>query len=154
MNPKTHGLLKSALVVGLICACARPGRTGTGEIEGTVPRDPPGGAAVTAEDIQRTPSVPIEELLTSRFPGVSVTRAPDGGIAIRIRGATSFEGSNAPLFVIDGIAVEPGPNGSLTGIVPNDIETIEVLKDASATAMYGMRGANGVIVIKTKRAGR
>ncbi|MBA3341605.1 MAG: TonB-dependent receptor plug domain-containing protein [Gemmatimonadaceae bacterium] len=109
---------------------------------------------MTAEDIQRTPSVPIEELLTSRFPGVSVTRAPDGGIAIRIRGATSFEGSNAPLFVIDGIAVEPGPNGSLTGIVPNDIETIEVLKDASATAMYGMRGANGVIVIKTKRAGR
>jgi TonB-dependent SusC/RagA subfamily outer membrane receptor len=118
------------------------------------PGDTPGGTALTAEDIQRTPSVSIEELLTSRFPGVWVARNPDGGLVIRIRGATSIAGRNEPLFVIDGIYIEPGRNGSLKGIVPNDIESIEVLKDVSETAMYGVRGAHGVIVIKTKRSGQ
>lgn len=86
----------------------------------------------------------------SRFPGVSITRAPDGSLAVRIRGTTSLYGSNEPLYVIDGVPVRPGPGGSLSGINPYDIESIEVLKDATATAMYGVRGANGVIVIKTK----
>ncbi|MEX1185749.1 MAG: TonB-dependent receptor plug domain-containing protein [Gemmatimonadaceae bacterium] len=109
---------------------------------------------MTAEDIQRTPSVPLEEQLRSEFPGVWLTRTPDGRIAVRIRGATSMVGSNEPLFVIDGIPIEPGPNGALTGIVPNDIKSIEVLKDAASTAFYGLRGANGVVVIKTKRPGQ
>lgn len=87
----------------------------------------------------------------SRFPGVVVTRAPDGGLSVRIRGTTSIHGSNEPLYVIDGMAIRPGPGGSLEGINPYDIESIEVLKDAASTTMYGMRGANGVIVIKTKR---
>jgi len=86
-----------------------------------------------------------------RFPGVDVRRTADGGIAVRIRGATSIRGSNEPLYVVDGIPIQPGPNGSLTGINPHDIATIQVLKDPAETAMYGMRGANGVIVITTKR---
>ncbi|HEV7836867.1 MAG TPA: TonB-dependent receptor plug domain-containing protein, partial [Gemmatimonadaceae bacterium] len=88
--------------------------------------------------------------LASRVPGIIVDRTSDGGIAIRLRGATTILGSNAPLYIVDGIPIEAGPNGSLTGINPMDIASIEVLKDAAATSMYGVRGANGVIVIKTK----
>lgn len=107
---------------------------------------------MTAEDIHRNPSVPIEELLAARFPGVWITRTADGSIAVRIRGATSVLGSNEPLYVLDGMPIQAGPNGALTGISPNDIDSIEVLKDAAATTMYGVRGANGVIIIKTRRA--
>ena len=69
-----------------------------------------------------------------------------------IRGATSIYGNNEPLYVLDGIPIQPGPGGTLAGISPYDIESIQVLKDPADTALYGMRGANGVIVIKTKRA--
>jgi len=106
---------------------------------------------VTSEDIQRNPGEPIEQVLQSRFPGVEVTRTPDGGIAVRIRGVTSLNGNTEPLYVVDGIATEAQPGGVLTGINPYDIESIRVLKGAADTAMYGVRGANGVIVIKTKR---
>jgi TonB-dependent SusC/RagA subfamily outer membrane receptor len=85
-----------------------------------------------------------------RFPGVTVMRTSDGGIAVRIRGTTSFMSGNEPLYVLDGIPIQAGPGGSLTGINPHDIASIEVLKNPAETAMYGMRGANGVIVIKTK----
>ncbi len=86
----------------------------------------------------------------TRFPGVYVTRTSDGSIAVRIRGTTSIHGSNAPLYVIDDIPITPGPGGSLQGINPLDIESIEVLTDPASTTRYGIRGANGVIVIKTK----
>jgi TonB-dependent SusC/RagA subfamily outer membrane receptor len=91
-----------------------------------------------------------EELLAGRFPGVEVYRV-QGGIGVRIRGGTSVNGSNEPLYVVDGMTIEPGPGGALVGINPADIEKIEVLKDAGSTAQWGVRGANGVIVIKTKR---
>jgi len=106
---------------------------------------------VTSEDLDRQPGKPIEEALMGRFPGVEVTRTAGGGIAVRIRGTTSITGSNEPLYVVDGIPIQAGPNGTLTGINPYDIATIQVLKDPAETAIYGMRGANGVIVIKTKR---
>jgi len=106
---------------------------------------------VTSEDIDRQPGRPIEQVLADRFPGVTVTRAPDGGLAVRIRGATSINGSTEPLYVIDGVEIHPGPGGSLTGINPRDIATIEVVKDPAGEAMYGVRGANGIIIIKTKR---
>lgn len=118
------------------------------------PEPAPGESKVSGEDLERTPGQPIEEVLMSRFPGVVVTRAPDGGIAVRIRGITSFRGGTEPLYVIDGVPIRPGPGGSLVGINPYDIETIEVLKDAAATAMWGVRGANGVIVITTKGPGQ
>ena len=118
----------------------------------TTPSTPsPPSSTVTAEDIQRTPSMSIEQLLMSRFPGVEITRTADGAISVRIRGGTSILASSEPLYVLDGVPIQPGPNGVLSGINPYDIESIDVLKDAARTAMYGGRGANGVIVIKTKR---
>jgi TonB-dependent SusC/RagA subfamily outer membrane receptor len=92
----------------------------------------------------------VEELFAGRFPGVEVWRVP-GGLSVRIRGSTSVMASNEPLYVIDGMTIDPGPGGALVGLNPADIQSIEVLKDAGSTAMYGVRGANGVILIKTKR---
>ncbi len=106
-----------------------------------------------ARNAQSTPTESAEKLLEGRFPGVSVMRTAEGGLRIGIRGAASLRADNAPLYVIDGVPVEPGPNGDLTGINPYDIESIKVLKNAAETTMYGVRGANGVVVIKTKRAG-
>jgi TonB-dependent SusC/RagA subfamily outer membrane receptor len=108
---------------------------------------------VTADDLDHGTTVdPIERTLAGRVAGVVVINTADGGIAIRIRGQTTINGETEPLYVIDGQPVLAGPGGSLTGINPKDIASIEVLKDASATAFYGMRGSNGVIVIKTKHA--
>ncbi len=91
-----------------------------------------------------------EELLEGRFAGVRVIRVP-GGIAVRIRGASSLAGSNEPLYVVDGMEMAPGPGGALTGINPADITSIEVLKDIGSISAYGVRGANGVVLISTRR---
>ena len=106
---------------------------------------------MTAADLANSPNVPIEQLLQSKVPGIIVTRTDDGGISIRIRGTSSFTGNNAPLYVVDGVAMQPSSNGSLIGINPYDIASIKVLKDPADLTMYGSRGANGVIVIKTKK---
>ncbi|MFN2565643.1 MAG: TonB-dependent receptor plug domain-containing protein [Gemmatimonadaceae bacterium] len=127
--------------------------TGCGSSRAARPQ-PPQTGMVTAEDIERSPDQPIEQVLQAKVPGVWVTRTPDGGIAVQIRGTTSILGSNAPLYVIDGVAIQPGPGGALNGVNPYDIESIEVLKNPADTAMYGMRGANGVIVVKTKKPKR
>jgi TonB-dependent SusC/RagA subfamily outer membrane receptor len=99
----------------------------------------------------------IEELLR-RIPGVQVRQLPNGNYELRIRGQHSLSGNPAnaePLLVIDGIAVASGSFGvALAGLAPRDVARIDVLKDASATGPYGSRGANGVIVITTKRAPR
>jgi TonB-dependent SusC/RagA subfamily outer membrane receptor len=92
----------------------------------------------------------LDQLLSGRFPGVMVRPAPGGGIIVRIGGPKSFYGNEDPLFVVDGAPIEAGPNGTLSWLNPHDIESIRVLKDPSTTAIYGVRGANGVIVIKTK----
>jgi TonB-dependent starch-binding outer membrane protein SusC len=92
-----------------------------------------------------------EELLAGRFPGVEVYAAPGGGTIVRIRGNSTLYGDNQPLYVIDGQTIDAGPGGALMGINPLDIEKIEVLKDIGSTAAYGSRGANGVILIRTKR---
>lgn len=104
--------------------------------------------------MERTPTLSIEQMLMARVPGVLVTRTADGGIAIRIRGGTSIYGRQEPLYVINDIPIEPGPDGSLTGINLYDIASIEVLKDPASTTLYGVRGANGVILIKTKLPGQ
>lgn len=85
----------------------------------------------------------ISEMLRGNAPGVFVKTNGDGSTKTRIRGTNSINGNNDPLYIIDGV-----PNGSYS---PNDVESIEILKDASATALYGSRGANGVILITTKR---
>jgi TonB-dependent SusC/RagA subfamily outer membrane receptor len=147
--PEPLNKLRVLLLLGLLAGCARAGNTGRPEAEDAPETSPPQRTAVTAEDIERAPGQPIEQLLTSRFAGVVVTRTA-GGISIRIRGASSIHGSDQPLYVIDGVAVEPGSDGTLW-INPHDIESIEVPKDAASMTMYGARGANGVIVIKMKR---
>jgi TonB-dependent SusC/RagA subfamily outer membrane receptor len=140
----SRALLPVSLLVGLTSGCGH-GRGKAAE------QSPPPASSVTSDDIERAPGQSLEELLQGRIAGVTVSRTADGGIAVRIRGQTSILGSNEPLYVLDGIPIQPGPDGSLTGISVYDIESIEVLKDAVSTAMYGGRGANGVIVIKTKR---
>jgi TonB-dependent SusC/RagA subfamily outer membrane receptor len=108
--------------------------------------------ALSSDDVTRNPNVPIEEMLRGKIAGVVVSRTEDGGIAVRIRGgSSSFSGNNEPLYVLDGVAITPGPNGSLMGINPYDIASIKVLKDPADITMYGVRGANGVILIKTKK---
>jgi len=141
-----------AILAGLLVACARS----TTDRPETAPAaaDPPAGSVVTAEDIRQNPSQSIEQMLMSKCPPCEVTVTPDGRFAIRIRGRSTVLGSTEPLYVIDGVPIEPGPGGALSGINPHDIETIQVLTDPTSISMYGSRGANGVIVITTKQAPR
>ena len=141
--------LALGVLLGLLHGCAHSGTNGS-EAADASERNPADLSTVTAEDIRRQPGEPIEKILAGRIAGVQVTRTRDG-IAVRIRGRTSLRGDSEPLYVIDGISIQPGPGGALVGISPYDIESIKVLKDAADTAMYGVRGANGVIVITTKR---
>jgi TonB-dependent SusC/RagA subfamily outer membrane receptor len=92
----------------------------------------------------------VADMLVGRFPGVEVTPLSNGRVSIRIRGAHSMKGNQEPLFVLDGIP--QNVNGSvLTDLDPHDIQSIDVLKDAASTSAYGSRGANGVILIATRR---
>ena len=132
-------------------------------------------SSVNTEALRNTPVASLDQVLQGAAAGVQVTSAsstPGGGISIRVRGTSSITGNSEPLYVIDGFPIEndpeaasPGNGGRATASVPsnpmaslnpNDIESIEVLKDASATAIYGSRGANGVVIITTRRgrAGR
>lgn len=107
-----------------------------------------------AEDLRDTQVTQAEELLAGRFAGVQVLRHPNGGIMVRIRGATSVIGSNEPLYVVDGMPLDNTVGGALLGINPADITRIEVLKDIGSTAFYGVRGANGVVLITTRGSRR
>ena len=126
-------------------------------------------ASVSSEEIAKQPVPSVDQALLGRAAGVQVTTSsgqPGAGAAVRIRGGNSIGASNEPLYVIDGVPVTTNVNEAATGSVysqgqratnpvaainPNDIESIDVLKDASATAIYGARAANGVILITTKR---
>lgn len=115
-------------------------------------------ASVKSEDLLQTPVTNVAQGLQARVAGVQITQnsgAPGGNISVRIRGTNSINGASEPLYVIDGIQVSNGGGindvSPLSTINPNDIESIEVLKDASATAIYGARGSNGVVLITTKR---
>jgi TonB-dependent SusC/RagA subfamily outer membrane receptor len=110
--------------------------------------------AVTRQEIEDKQGEPIDKQIQSKSPGVVVTQLPDGSIAVNIRGSSSNLASNEPLYVIDDVPVTPGPGGALVGINPHDIESIAVLKNPEDTAIYGSRGGNGVIVIKTRRPGK
>jgi TonB-linked SusC/RagA family outer membrane protein len=109
-------------------------------------------SSVSAKDLKDIPINSAAEALNGRLAGVTATTAegsPDAEIRIRVRGGMSITGDNNPLYIVDGVQVENG----LSFLSPQNIQTIDVLKDAAATAIYGARGANGVIVITTK-AGR
>jgi TonB-dependent starch-binding outer membrane protein SusC len=144
-------LLRLGLMGAFLAGCAHSGGAPS-DAAHTAPT--PQASTVTADDIHPAPNEPIEKVLQGRVSGVDVSQSPDGSLAVRIRGQHSVYGNNSPLYVIDGLAIEPGPGGSLNGISPYDIESIKVLKDPADLTMYGSRGANGVIVIKTKKAKR
>ncbi len=117
--------------------------------------------SISSRDFNRGPVTTPEQLIAGKVAGVQITSnggAPGAGSRIRIRGGSSLNASNDPLIVIDGVPVD---NGSISGsanplnfINPNDIESFNILKDASATAIYGSRASNGVIIITTKKGAR
>ena len=132
------GLLEEVVVVGY-------GTQRRGSITGSI-------SSVRSEDIQELPVTDAGSALQGRAAGVvalSAGNRPGQGVTIRIRGRRSLTATNDPLYVVDGIPYE----GNIADINPKDIKSMEVLKDASATAIYGSRGANGVILITTNRGG-
>ncbi len=126
---------------------------------GTVKRENVTGsiATVKSEDFNKGAITSPQELLSGKVAGVNVITngEPGGGAVIRIRGGSSLQAINDPLIIIDGVPVASeqisGSRNNLNIVNPNDIETFTVLKDASATAIYGSRASNGVIIITTKR---
>lgn len=120
-------------------------------------------SSVSGKEIENVPAAGSDQLIQGRASGVEVqanTGIPGSGMFIKIRGTTSISGGSEPLYVVDGVPIESGTLTSLAGRVgssaiadlnPNNIASIEVLKDASATAIYGARASNGVILITTKR---
>ena len=115
-------------------------------------------ASVGSSAISRSIPTTADQVLQGRAAGVQMTQnsgLPGGGTSIRIRGVNSLNSSNEPIIVIDGVVIDAqtGSNydNALSSVNPNDIESMDILKDASATAIYGAQGANGVILITTKR---
>jgi len=152
MSPRMLPFTAFAAATIVATSCAHPGGT-SAEPQHPAPATSSRGT-VTANDLSEQPGKSVEEVLAGRIAGVQVGRDATGALTVRIRGGSSINGSNEPLYVIDGLPIQPGPGGSLAGINPSDIESIQVLRDAMATAAYGVRGANGVIVIKMKKPGR
>ena len=132
--------LSVAAILGLATGCA------SGNPRAAPSRD---DATLTAADIENS-SEPIEKVLQKKAPGLVVKRGDDGSLVIQIRGSTPFTPDAAPLYLIDGMPFQPGPDGVLSGVDPYNIESIKVLRGADA-AIYGIQGANGVIAISTKR---
>jgi TonB-dependent SusC/RagA subfamily outer membrane receptor len=119
---------------------------------GERPREQAGGvqtATLSASDIAR--SSRVEELLEAKFPSLHVRRTGDGNYSVTVRSANSFLASEEVLFVIDGTPHESGRGRGLGWLNPADVVRIDLLKNPSETALYGVRGANGVIVITTRR---
>lgn len=133
-------------------------------------------STVTSKDMADSPQVSVDQLLQGRAAGVTVTNnsgQPGGNVSVKIRGTTSISGTNEPLYIVDGIPISGDATSTATGgsivtgylgantgnvatspiafLNPNDIETMDILKDASATAIYGSRASNGVVIITTKR---
>jgi TonB-linked SusC/RagA family outer membrane protein len=123
-----------------------------------------GAVSSIAQSALKQPLSSFDQALKGAATGVQVTQTsgqPGGGVSIRIRGGSSIQGGNEPLYVIDGFPIYNSPSTSgvisgtnvnpLASLNPSDIESIDILKDASATAIYGSRGANGVVIVTTKK---
>jgi TonB-dependent SusC/RagA subfamily outer membrane receptor len=141
-----------SLQIALLSASALSGLT-VGCAPAATPHASHDPSTVTSEDLQ-DPHESIESVIQKKVTGVTVRRTDDGGIALQIRGATGYGAQSAPpLYILNGLPFRPGPDGALTGVNPSDIDTIKVLKGAEA-GIYGIDGANGVIVITTKQASK
>jgi TonB-dependent starch-binding outer membrane protein SusC len=111
-----------------------------------------GTSSLSGEELTAQRVNNVEELLDGRVPGLLVTRTGDGALSVRVRGVRSLLGNNEPLVVIDGIPMNaPTVSQALSGLAPQSVARIDVLKDAGSTAAFGSRGANGVILVTTKR---
>lgn len=132
-------LLEDVVVIGY---AAVPRRDLTGSV-----------TSVSSKELSKVPVSDVTQALTGRMAGVMVQQSegtPGASISVRVRGGISITQSNEPLYIIDGFPSEDG----MSTLDPAEIETIDVLKDASATAIYGARGANGVVVITTKNGSK
>lgn len=142
----------------------------TGQVTSASRRNAPNAVAtVTAADLDGVPTASLEEQLQGKLPGADIWKnsgAPGGGVQVRLRGITSINASADPLYVVDGVIVsdvaipanlpqvtggEDDPVNRIADLNPSEIETIEVLKGASASAIYGSKASNGVVIITTKQ---
>lgn len=112
-----------------------------------------GAVQVVKADAHGSRYATVLQMLQGRVAGLQVVHTPDGQIALRLRGPSSLSGGNEPLLVVDGHLISPeGVGSALLALMPSEVERIDVLKDAGSAAIYGVRGSNGVIAIRTKRA--
>lgn len=142
-------------------ACGAPGLPPAGpepgEVEigyGTQSEDAVTGAvsSISEDEIGEHRPLRFDELMRGRVPGLTVIPRGDGGYTIRIRGTDSLEHSQEPLIIVDGIPIATDAiDTALAGLTPDDIRQVDVLRDVSATSIYGIRGAGGVIIITTRR---
>lgn len=151
---RTSSLLRIPMTV--IVALALAGSVGCQHTRSVTPTEEAGTSprlssaaqsSLEGEALSRAHVRRVEEMLRGRIAGVNVVRLANGEFSVQIRGANSLQGRTEPLFVVDGMPVE---KGMLIGINPADVARIDVIKDASAS-FYGVRGANGVVLITTKR---
>jgi TonB-dependent SusC/RagA subfamily outer membrane receptor len=134
-----------------VAACRRtaarsntePANVGTGAVD-----------SLSAAAVGEAHVTDIAEMLRGRVAGLEVITKPNGDIGLRIRGApNSLSGDSDPLLVIDGMPILPAAvSSALRSLQPHEIASIEILKDVSSTSVYGMRGANGVVLIRTRRS--
>lgn len=134
VSPRIAGILVYGLTLTPLAACHH-------------------GASVAERSSPAQPPARLEELV-GRFPGVDVVSTRAGGFLIRIRGVNSFVSSTEPLYVIDGSPVDVDPRRGLDWLKPADIQRIDVLKYPPEITIYGPRGANGVILITTRKGSR
>lgn len=142
MTKVTHTFLPLLLV---LAACSHR------KAASATPDSRPPNTVLTADDIRRSPGQSLEQLLLARVPGLTIERAADGHSKLVLRGKNTIIGDDEALFVVNDIPLGPAVSGNLSAVDIHDIETVQVLRDAVATAAYGVRGANGVIVIRTKQ---
>lgn len=141
-----RGTLLLALIVApwLLVGCGSSGGATDAEIDARQRSE------LTGEDLEmaKARSRQVEQLLIGRMAGVRVEELAGGGIRVTIRGPGTIYGDTSPLYIVDGMPVE-SQGGGLRGISPRDVESIRVLKNPEDTAIYGVRGMNGVVLIRT-----
>src|SRR5215213_9329781 len=149
-----HQLVWPLAIAAAAGACAVHGRSPsrTTSADGSAARTRTSSDSRVEHEERQQSYSRIEELIEGRASGVRVLRGHDGSFRLQIRGVSSPAGHNDPLIVIDGTpTAELRPGSALASLNPQDVVRIDVLKDAASTAFYGMRGANGVIVITTRQ---
>jgi TonB-dependent SusC/RagA subfamily outer membrane receptor len=142
--------LLAGVFVGFVSGCGQQTANSEGGAAVAPKQDQPSPSATSSQEVQKRPHETIETLLNARTNGAIVHVNSDRSLSIQIRGAQSVNSGTQPLFVVDGVPVPVGPGGTIAGVNPYEIQSIRVLKGPPETTLYGVRGANGVILITTK----